>query len=311
VVGALVMLNAKRGAFTTYHRGLAEGLSRWASIVLENAKLYAQSQELIGELEKSNEAKSDFLGIVSHELRTPITTIYGGTLLLRLRRDSLPEQAFNDMIVSISEEAERLHHLVQDLLTIARTELVTEPRPIKLSEVIQTAITDFASTHRRTVEVNLEPELPPAIADATYIRQVITNLISNADKYTPLEEPIEIKASHVGNEIVVRVNDNGEGIAAEDLPQVFDSFYRSKDAVERASGSGLGLTVCKRLVETLGGRIWAQNRPEGGLEVGFTLKAADTTEPVAVSNGHSVKGRSQQQPAEAAQGTSGAGAGEA
>ena len=109
-------------------RRLAEGLARWACIVLENATLYAQSQDLIGKLEKSNEAKNEFLGIVSHELRTPITTIYGGTLLLRLRRESLPEQAFNDMIVSISEEAERLHHLVQDLLMIARTELVAAVR---------------------------------------------------------------------------------------------------------------------------------------------------------------------------------------
>ena len=309
VSGALLMLHAESGAFTDYHRRLAEGLARWACIVLENATLYAQSQDLIGKLEKSNEAKNEFLGIVSHELRTPITTIYGGTLLLRLRRESLPEQAFNDMIVSISEEAERLHHLVQDLLMIARTELVTEPRPIRLADVLQTTITDFSSTHKRAVEVSLDPELPPALGDSTYVRQVITNLISNADKYTPLDQPIKIDITHEEHEIVVRVKDKGDGVAGEDLPQIFDSFYRSKEAVERASGSGLGLTVCKRLIETLGGRIWAENRPEGGLEVGFTLKAVEAPEPAAVTNGESARVRTPQ-PAEAAPGSNGATTGE-
>ena len=275
VEGAFFLLSADAEAFTAYNRRLALGLARWASITLENARLYRQSQELVSTLAASNEAKNDFLGIVSHELRTPITTIYGGTLLLRLRRESLPEQAFNDMIVSISEEAERLHHLVQDLLAIARTELNTEPQPVVIAEILKTLITDFSSTHKRDIHTDVEPGLPPALADSTYVRQVITNLVSNADKYTPFDLPIEISAMEQDGEIFVRVKDNGSGVSEADLPQIFDSFYRTTDAVERASGSGLGLTVCKRLIESLGGRIWAQNRPEGGLEVGFTLQALD------------------------------------
>jgi signal transduction histidine kinase len=300
VEGALVLLGAEAHAYTAQHRRLATGLARWACIVLENAKLYSQSQELVAELEKSNAAKSDFIGIVSHELRTPITTIYGGALLLRLRRESLPPEAFNDMIVSISEEAERLHHLVEDLLAIARTEVVREPRPIDLAEILGTTVGEFATNHKRVIEVSVAAGLPPAMADASYLRQVVGNLISNADKYTDLGLPIEVSATMDDGEICVRVSDHGNGIDEAEISQAFESFYRSKDAAERATGSGLGLTVCKRLIEAMGGRIWAKNRPEGGLEVGFALRAAQhpssanyssggTREPLA---GKSIAGKS-------------------
>jgi signal transduction histidine kinase len=270
--GALILASSQQDAYTFQDERLALGLARWASIVLENAQLYSQSQELVGALETSNMAKDEFLGIISHELRTPITTIYGGTLLLRLRRENLPEQAFNDMIVSISEEAERLHHLVEDLLAIARTEIVGDRRPLDVAEVLRIAIADFGTTHRRSVDLEVEPTLPAAIADSTYVRQIVTNLISNADKYTSSDQPLQITATADRDEIYIRVLDNGDGVSDADLPHIFESFFRAKDAAERASGSGLGLTVCKRLVESLGGRIWAKNRPDGGLEVGFTLR---------------------------------------
>ena len=270
--GALLLLRREEDAYTYQHERLVLGLARWACIVLENAHLYAESQELVSALATSNDAKDEFLGIVSHELRTPITTIYGGTLLLRLRREHLPEQAFNDMIVSISEEAERLHHLVEDLLAIARTELVSERKPLDVMEVLRNAIADFSTTHKRAIELDVDPALPLALGDTTYVRQVVTNLISNADKYTSSDSPLQVSAKAEEDEIFVRVKDDGPGVEEEDLPHIFESFYRTKSATERATGSGLGLTVCKRLVETLGGRIWAQNRPEGGLEVGFTLQ---------------------------------------
>jgi signal transduction histidine kinase len=279
VEGALLLLRADANAYSTDHRRMATGLARWACIVLENANLYRQSQELVAELARSNEAKSDFIGIVSHELRTPITTIYGGALLLRLRRENLPEQAFNDMIVSISEEAERLHHLVEDLLAIARTEVVREPTPVDVGEVLRALVGEFATSHRRVLQLDVAPGMPPAMADSSYLRQVVGNLISNADKYTAVDLPVEVSAAPEDGEVVVRVQDNGRGIDEAELPQIFESFYRSKDAVERASGSGLGLTVCKRLVEAMGGRIWASNRPEGGLEVGFTLRMAPSGQP--------------------------------
>jgi signal transduction histidine kinase len=166
---------------------------------------------------------------------------------------------------------------------IARTELTVEPRPTSIAEVLQATIADFSTTHRRPINVEIEPELPEALADATFLRQVVTNLVSNADKYSPADEPIDIVVTDEAGHIAVRVRDNGAGVDEVDLPQIFNSFYRSVSAVEKASGSGLGLTVCKRLIQSLGGDIWASNRPEGGLEVGFTLKKA--LKPEIATNG--------------------------
>jgi two-component system sensor histidine kinase KdpD len=196
-----------------------------------------------------------------------------------MRRESLPEQAFNDMIVSISEEAERLHHLVADLLAIARTELAVERRPVVIGDILRNVIGEFSTTHRRPIELSVAPDLPEALGDSSYLRQVVGNLLTNADKYTPIELPIEVGATRARDEVEVRVTDHGSGIDEEELPRIFESFFRGKDAGERASGSGLGLTVCRRLIESLGGRIWAKNRPEGGLEVGFTLKLAEASGP--------------------------------
>src|SRR5690606_10421495 len=149
-----------------------------------------------------------------------------------------------------------------------------EPRRVNVEDVIKTTLGEFSATHRRPLEVKTVRDLPDAMGDSSYLRQVIGNLLSNADKYTPMDLPIEVSASVEDGMIRVSVMDNGAGIAESELPQIFESFYRSKDAAERASGSGLGLTVCRRLVEAMGGRIWAQNRPEGGLEVSFTLRVA-------------------------------------
>lgn len=286
VEGALFLLRSGASVFTGRHQRLALGLARWSGIVLENAKLYTQSQEVLSLLQQANAAKDEFLGIVAHELRTPITTIYGGARLLRLRRDNLPPQSLDDMIVSISEESERLYLLVEDLLAIARTETADhiEREPVIVSDTIEDAIARFSTTQDRVIELDVQPDLPLALADATYVRQVITNLLSNAQKYTPNELPVEVTASNEEGRVVVRVMDNGPGVEDSELPRIFDSFYRSGDAMLRAGGSGLGLTVCKRLVESLNGHIWAKNRPQGGLEVGFALEAVTQQEEAHASS---------------------------
>jgi two-component system sensor histidine kinase KdpD len=123
--------------------------------------------------------------------------------------------------------------------------------------------------------VRIADDLPAVSAEPSYLVHVVYNLISNADKYAPEGQPIEIEAVSEDAEVVLRVMDRGPGVAPDQLDQIFDSFYRTKDATERASGKGLGLTVCKRLVEALSGRIWAQNRLGGGLEVTVVLEVAE------------------------------------
>lgn len=275
--GALFLLDSRPGAFDEYQQGLARGLARRASIVLENARLYSEAQEVQAQLRRANTAKDEFLALISHELRTPITTIFGGARLLHSRRRSLPEESTDEMIASIEDEAERLYRLVEDLLAIARADLSEEVvrEPVELNPIIEQVVKQFTNRHPgRPVEVRGGKEPRNILAETTYVHQVLNNLITNADKYSDSGLPIEVELSVQDGESVVRVLDRGPGVAPEEMDQIFDSFYRSQRTARQAQGKGLGLTVCKRLIEAMAGRIWASPREGGGLEVGFALPLA-------------------------------------
>jgi len=288
VVGALFLLHSRPRAFNHYHQRLAVGLARWASIVLDNAKLYKQAQEVLEQLRKASFAKDEFLAVLAHELRTPITTIYGGARFLRARRDKLSDEARDEMIASIAEESERLHRLVEDLLAIARTEMTegVAGEPVSVPAAVEQVAKQFKQRYPgRPLEVRVERGLAPVLAEPTYLQQIVTNLVSNADKYSDPGLPIEIEASAADGEVTINVLDRGPAVPADELASIFDSFYRSERTSGRAAGKGLGLTVCKRLVEAMSGRIWAELRPDGGLQVAFALPVAlESAAPLATSD---------------------------
>jgi len=286
VQGALFLLGSHPNAFSFAQQELANGLARRASIVLENARLYSEARQIQDQLRQANAAKDEFLALISHELRTPITTIFGGARLLHSRRRSLSEESLDEMINSIEDEAERLYRLVEDLLAIARADLNEEVvrEPISLKPAVEQVVKQFANRHPgRPLDVYGVQDTC-ILAETTYVQQVLTNLISNADKYSDSGLPIEVNLSAEDGEGIVRVLDRGPGVPENELDRIFESFYRSKGTAKQASGKGLGLTVCKRLVEAMSGRIWARPRVDGGLEVGFALPLAieDTIEVGAI-----------------------------
>jgi K+-sensing histidine kinase KdpD len=274
VQGCLVLVHSNAEAFGDYQERLATGLARRASIVIENATLYSEARKVQEELRKANVAKDEFIGMISHELRTPITTIYGGARLIQTRSDSLPKEALEEMIDSIESESERLYRLVEDLLAIARTDLGREVANeiVALNPVVDQVVKQFSNRYpTRRIDLEVPRNLPAIKAESSYVHQVLHNLLTNADKYSPADQPIEIEANATEEEVTLRIQDHGPGVAPEELDQIFDSFYRSEKTSKQASGKGLGLTVCKRLVEAMGGRIWATNREGGGLIVHVTL----------------------------------------
>jgi two-component system sensor histidine kinase KdpD len=119
------------------------------------------------------------------------------------------------------------------------------------------------------------------LAEPTYIRQVLHNLITNADKYSPSGLPIDVEAHADDDDVRVCVLDRGPGVPPDEIDQIFGSFYRSERTARTATGKGLGLTVCKRLVEAMGGVVWARPRDGGGLEVGFSLPLSKEPEAIA------------------------------
>jgi len=253
---------------------LAEDLAHRAALAVDNAGLYTESQRIQEELRVANEAKDEFLGLVSHELRTPITTIYGGARLLRARGANLDADSQREVIEDIEYEAERLHRIVEDLLVLARVELGQEviTEPILIQRVAEKTVTALSkSKPGRHIALNLPDDLPTVRASGIYLEQVLRNLVNNSDKYSPAEHTIELEARADDEEVVVSVMDRGPGLPSEELDLIFERFYRSSGTAKQAGGAGIGLTVCKRLLEAQNGRIWAESRPDGGLVVSFSL----------------------------------------
>ena len=217
--------------------------------------------------------------MISHELRTPVTTIYGLSRILRQRDATLDEATRQQALVDIEEEADRLTRLIEDLLVLSRAErgkVEIEPEPINLARLVRHIIDAESERHPgRRYAFRSPPDLALVTGESTYVEQVVRNFLSNAAKYSPTESTIDVALEQVGAEAVVRVLDRGIGVDEASAGQAFELFYRTRDATRIASGAGIGLFVCRHLVEAMGGRTWIQPRPGGGTEVGFSLPAAD------------------------------------
>ncbi|HEY7269484.1 MAG TPA: PAS domain S-box protein [Dehalococcoidia bacterium] len=277
VIGGLFFGHERPRVFSEHHEALASGIARWAGIALDNATLYADSQHIQEELRQANEAKDEFLGLVSHELRTPITTIYGGARILQSRAAQLSQDRKDMVLTDIEQESERLYRLVEDLLALARLELgaTLMLRPVSFQRAAERVLAAFAKRHQgREVAVDIPNDLPPIEAEQTYVEQVLHNLLGNADKYSPTDQPIEVRAHSDADELTVEVLDRGPGLSQEEIERVFERFYRSEKTARQAGGLGIGLTVCKRLIEAQNGTLTASPREGGGLRMTFTIPVA-------------------------------------
>lgn len=281
-LGALTLVYSDESGrtYTEADLSLAEDLGHRAGLAVDNAALYMESERVRAELLIANESKDEFLGLVSHELRTPITTIYGGARLLRSRGQNLDTDSQSDVLEDIEHEAERLHRIVEDLLVLARVELGQEviTEPLLVQRVVEKTIALLTKRRPgRVIESDLKDDLPAVRASAIYLEQILRNLVNNADKYSPPDRPIEVTARSTDTDVVVSVADRGPGIPAEDLDRIFERFYRSSLTAKQAGGAGIGLTVCRRLIEAQNGQIWAQPREGGGLIILFSLPIYEET----------------------------------
>jgi PAS domain S-box-containing protein len=222
--------------------------------------------------------KEEFLGMVSHELRTPLTVILGMANVLA-RSGSTPKQV-ERTILEIRESAEQLASLLESMLVLARVgEEDPDLEPLLLDRVVRRAVDRHREVFpKRRIGVSVRAAAPLVEANEAWIYQVIANMLGNAEKYSPQHGRITVIVDRDPTEVSVRVLDQGHGIADEDAPHIFDAFYRAAHAVKESAGLGLGLAVCKRLVELQGGMVWAATRREGGAEFGFALPVLEADE---------------------------------
>ena len=232
-------------------------------------------------LEELERLRTDFLGMVSHELRTPLTSIKGSAATVLGASSPLDPAEIRQFFHIIEEQADNMRDLINNLLDLSRIEagtLSVVPEPTDVSAVIDRARNAFLSGgYRNSIEINVAPSLPRVSADGKRIVQVLHNLFANASQYSREWSPIRVMAWMNDTHVVISVTDEGTGVASENLPHLFTKFARIDAAGDhRIGGNGLGLAICRGIVEAHGGRIWAESEGEGhGTRFIFTIPAVD------------------------------------
>jgi two-component system sensor histidine kinase KdpD len=257
---------------------LLETFANQTALGLERATLAEEAQQAQVQV-ATERLRNSLLSTVSHDLRTPLTAIAGAASGLLDDNAVRDPSTRHELCQTITEEAHRLNRLVNNLLDMTRLEagaLQVHKEWQPLEEVIGAALTRLEVPLRdRPLTTHLPADLPLVPLDSVLIEQVLVNLLDNALKYTPPGSPLSLTAWATADAVTVEVADRGPGLPPGEEQHIFDKFYRVP-RLTQPGGSGLGLTISRGLVEAHGGRMWADNRPGGGLAVRFTLPLTGT-----------------------------------
>jgi two-component system sensor histidine kinase KdpD len=280
-VGVLGVKPADPHAFDSPEQlHLLETFANQTALAIERAVLAEEAQAAQLRIETERLRRS-LLSSVSHDLRTPLAAITGSASTMLESGSQLPTAVQRELLQTIREEAERLNRLVQNLLEMTRLEAGVEVRKEwrALEEVVGAALSRLELTLRdRPVRTEVAKDLPLVAMDDTLIEQVLINLLENAAKHTPPGTEIDVRAWAENGHAVVEVGDRGPGLAPGEEDRIFEKFYRG--ARPQARGAGLGLAICRAIIEAHGGRIWALNRPDGGAAFRFVLPIGGEPPPV-------------------------------
>ena len=276
VIGVLG-LEVKTGAwFSNVQRQLFGAFVNQSALAIERG-LLEQKLRRLRFLEESDQVRNAVLTAVSHDVRAPLAAI-AASLSGLLTSDGAPDQAVERQLLETADlEARRLHRLVNNLLSMTRLETgasTVKTEPSDLLDVVSTALEELgASVGQRQVSFDIPEDLPLVPMDFGLITHVFINLFSNAFKYSPPDQPVEIRGKIIDDQLEVLVVDRGVGVPPEDLGRAFDKFYRVTENGS-SNGLGLGLAICKAFIEAHGGRISLENNPMGGAIVRFVIPSA-------------------------------------
>jgi signal transduction histidine kinase/DNA-binding response OmpR family regulator len=305
VLGLVTIQSFEKGAYTEHHLNMMRSLAAYTAIALDNAAAYRQLNEHEVEIrrlfeeakraravaEEADQAKSSFLSTVSHELRTPLTSVLGFAKIIKKRLDErifplVPRddkriaqtvQQVDENLKVVVSEGERLTKLIDDVLDLAKIEagkLEWHMEAVTVADILERATAATASLFEQkglTLAMEVAPGLPAVTGDRDRLIQVVINLISNAVKFTDVGS-VTCRAERRGGEIVVSVVDTGLGIAPADQPKVFERFKQVGDTLtDKPKGTGLGLPICREIVEHHGGRVWVESELGKGSTFSFSL----------------------------------------
>jgi signal transduction histidine kinase len=284
VIGVIMLESKSAETFSDDTLEFLSRLSDHASIAIANARLYA-------EVESANLAKSKFVSFVAHELKNPMASIKGYTELIAKGMAGSVNEMQASFLTTIHSNVDRMNTIVSDLNDLTKIQvgrLRLEYQSIAIQEAVEEVVRSLRSQleeKEQTLKLELPDDLPQVWADPNRVAQILTNLLSNAHKYTAkggtitlgADKPDELTGSSRGVEVVhIWVQDTGIGIPAEDQDKIFEQYFRTEISKESSSGTGLGLNISKSLVEMQGGRIWFESELDQGSTFHFTVPVAET-----------------------------------
>lgn len=256
--GALVFVRFGGPPYDQSHLIMGSLAGEILSIMFER-QAWKRMHEELHELKLQMQLQEDFVSTISHELRTPLGFIKGYSTSLLRKDTSWDQETQQEFLTIIDEEADRLTLLIDNVLESARLQSRTLPlrfQPLRLDAVIRDVVTRLRSRYK-DLEVEMDlVSTPPMQGDGVRVAQVFDNLFTNAMKYAP-DSPIHVNLKQIEQHLFVAITDHGPGIPQESLPLIFERFYRVR--TEKATGTGLGLYICKQIIDAHRGKIWAES----------------------------------------------------
>jgi signal transduction histidine kinase/CheY-like chemotaxis protein len=288
IVGALVVRRHTPGHLPDEVSDLLESFASQSALALINAQLYRRLERQSAALEVASQHKSEFLASMSHELRTPLNAIIGFSEVLLERMFGELNERQDEYLRDIWSSGKHLLELLNDILDLSKVEagqMVLNHSQFAVGKSLEyclSLVREQAIKQRVQLSLEVDPEVGLLDADRLRFRQVVLNLLSNAVKFTSDDGRVDVHASIQSQDLVVTVADTGVGVAAEDRERIFDSFQQGTRPSGQAEGTGLGLTLSKRIVELHGGRIWVESDVGKGSTFGFALPTG-SDEPTLTS----------------------------
>jgi signal transduction histidine kinase/ActR/RegA family two-component response regulator len=277
IIGVVVIRRRTPGSFHEEMVELLETFAAQSSVALVNARLFRELETKSAELQVASRHKSEFLASMSHELRTPLNAVIGFSEVLIDRMFGELNERQDEYVHDIWNSGRHLLELLNEILDLSKVEagqMVLEPSTFNVDQAIEAAVSlvrERAVRHGISVRVAVDEDVDTLDADELRFKQVLLNLLSNAVKFTPDGGSVEVRAARPRDELVVTVSDTGFGVPPEDRERIFESFQQGGRGVAREEGTGLGLTLTRRIVELFDGRLWLESEVGVGSTFGFAI----------------------------------------
>ena len=285
IVGALVVRRRRTGDFAADTIDFLQTFASQSALAIVNARLFRELEQKSGELQVASRHKSEFLASMSHELRTPLNAVIGFSEVLLQRMFGDLNDRQDEYVRDILESGRHLLELLNDVLDLSKVEagrMELELTTFSVRSALEYSLTlvrERAAAHAISLRLDVDDSADVVETDELRFRQVVLNLVSNAVKFSHDGGEVVIRAWREDDELRVTVSDNGIGVPPEDRERIFESFQQSGRQTGPNEGTGLGLTLCRRIVELAGGRMWLESEVGLGSVFGFSIPTVGTASP--------------------------------